>query len=348
MRNTPTIRDVAKRAGVSVATASIVVNGNRPVGEASRKAVLAAISELGYRLNSLASALRARRSRLIVILVPDVANVFFASLVHCIEIEAARSAYELVLVTSGEDVSVERRRIEALVDRQIDGLLAAPARDNSLAAFRDRAGRLILPPTVLIDRGFGAPGFDSVGADCAAAGYAATRHLIGLGHRDIAVLTHSNDLSNIRSRIAGYRRALAEPDLAPRERICVGGHLLEGLRGAIEQELHRADPPTAIFALTNISALAAIKAMRACGLDIPGDISVVGFDDFDWMSALRPYLTRAAQPVEECACRAWRQLIQRISGEEVGAERAIELPCSLRIRESTGPVRIRLRAVSGA
>ena len=215
-RNTPTIRDVAKRAGVSVATASIVVNGNRPVGEASRKAVLAAISELGYRLNSLASALRARRSRLIVILVPDVANVFFASLVHCIEIEAARSAYELVLVTSGEDVSVERRRIEALVDRQIDGLLAAPARDNSLTPFRDRAGRLILPPTVLIDRGFGAPGFDSVGADCAAAGYAATRHLIGLGHRDIAVLTHSNDLSNIRSRIAGYRRALAEPDLAPR------------------------------------------------------------------------------------------------------------------------------------
>lgn len=348
MRNTPTIRDVARRAGVSVATASNVVNGRRPVGEASRKAVLSAIADLGYRLNSLASALRGRRSGLIGILVPDVANVFFASLVHLIEIEAAQSNCELVLVTSGEDVGVERRRLEALVDRRIDGLLAVPARDNSLGVLRLGAVPLNLPPTVLIDRGFGAVGFDSVGADCAAAGYAATRHLISLGHRDIAVLTHSDELSNIRARVAGYRRALAESDLAERERICVGGHTIEGLRGAIEQELYRADRPTAIFALTNVSALAAIKAVRACGLDIPGDISVAGFDDFDWMSALRPYLTTVAQPVEEFASRAWRLLMQRVAGETIAGERAIELPCSLKIRESTGPIRSRLRAVARA
>ena len=346
MRNTPTIRDVARRAGVSVATASNVVNGNRPVGEASRKAVTEAIGELGYRLNSLASALRGRRSRLVGILVPDVANPFFASLVHCIEIEAARSDYELVLVTSGEDRNVERRRIEALVDRQIDGLLAVPAGDDSLGALRDGAPPLALPPVALIDRGFGAAGFDCVGADCAAGAHAATRHLIGLGHRDIAVLTHSTEFANIRARIAGYRRALAEAGLSGRERLCVGGHELEGLRAAIEQELHRADRPTAIFALTNVSALAAIKAVRACALDIPGDVSVLGFDDFDWMSALRPYLTTVAQPVEEFASSAWRLLMQRIGDEAGAASRAIELPCLLKIRESTGPVRLRLRAVA--
>ena len=346
MRNTPTIRDVARRAGVSAATASNVVNGKRPVGEASRKAVNEAIAELGYRLNSLASALRGRRSRLIGILVPDVANPFFASLVHSIEIEAARSDYELVLVTSGEDKAVERRRVEALADRQIDGLLAVPAGDDSLGALRDGAPSLALPPAVLIDRGFGAAGFDCVGADCAAGALAATRHLIGLGHRDIAVLSHSTELANIEARIAGYRRALDEAGLSGRARICVGGHQLEGLRGAIEQELHRADRPTAIFALTNVSALAAIKAVRACGLDIPGDVSVVGFDDFDWMSALRPYLTTVAQPVEEFASSAWRLLMQRIGGEPSAASRAIELPCHLKIRESTGPVRVRLRAVA--
>ena len=342
VRKTPTIRDVARRAGVSAATASNVVNGKRPVGEASRKAVIEAIGELGYRLNSLASALRGRRSRLIGILVPDVANPFFASLVHSIEIEAARSDYELVLVTSGEDRGVERRRVEALVDRRIDGLLAVPAGDDSLVAFRDGA----LPPAVLIDRGFGALGFDTVGADCAAGAHAATRHLIGLGHRDIAVLSHSTELANIKARISGYRRALEEAGLSGRARICVGGHALEGLRGAIEQELHRADRPTAIFALTNVSALAAIKAVRARGLDIPGDVSVVGFDDFDWMSALRPYLTTVAQPVEEFAASAWRLLMQRIAGEAGAAGRAIELPCLLKIRESTGPVRVRLRAVA--
>ena len=346
MRKTPTIRDVARRAGVSAATASNVVNGRRPVGEASRKAVNAAIGELGYRLNSLASALRGRRSRLIGILVPDVANPFFASLVHRIEIEAARSDYELVLVTSGEDANVERRRIEALVDRRIDGLLAVPAGDDSLGALRNDVPPLALPPAVLIDRGFGASGFDTVGADCAAGAHAATRHLIGLGHRDIAVLSHSTELANIEARISGYRRALEEAGLSGRERICVGGHALEGLRGAIEQELHRADRPTAIFALTNVSALAAIKAVRARGLDIPGDVSVVGFDDFDWMSALRPYLTTVAQPVEEFAASAWRLLMQRIAGDAGAASRAIELPCLLKIRESTGPVRVRLRAVA--
>ena len=137
---------------------------------------------------------------------------------------------------------------------------------------------------MLIDRGARAPGFDTVRADCDAGGYAATRHLIGLGHRDIALLAHSRRLENIESRIAGARRALAEAGLDGRERVICGGHNLESLRGAIELELHRADRPTAIFALTNVCALASIKAARGLDLEIPGDMSIVGFDDFDWMS----------------------------------------------------------------
>jgi len=346
-RKAPTIHDVALRAGVSPATASNVVNGNRPVGDESRARVMKAIGELGYRPNRLAAALRAKRSRLIGVVVPEISNVFFASLVHGIEEQAAASGYELVLVSSSEDKAIEQRRIEALLDRQIEGLIVVPSNDASFAALRDkRCGGV--PPTVLVDRGCGSPGVDTVGAECAAGALAATRHLIGLGHRDIAVLTPWINLANIRARIEGYTRALDEADLSPRARVCVGGPTLDGLRGAIEQDLHRADRPTAIFALTNVAALAAIKAVRALGLDIPGDVSIVGFDDFDWMCALRPYLTTVAQPVDEFASSAWRLLMQRLSGAARAEEVRIELPCALKVRESTGPARPRLKIAAGA
>jgi LacI family transcriptional regulator len=344
----PTIRDVASRAGVSVATASNVVNGNRPVGEASRRRVVEAIAALGYRLDRSASALRGRSTRLIGMVVPDITNVFFASLVHGVEALAERDGYDLLIVSSGEDAAKERRRVEALIARRIDGLIVVPAQDDSMAALAGEADGARLPPTVLIDRGAEAPGFDTVRADCDAGGYAAARCLIDLGHRDIAVLSHSKRLENIELRIAGARRALAEAGLEGRERVIYGGGDLESLRGAIELELYRADRPTAVFALTNVCALASLKAARGLGLEVPGDVSIVGFDDFDWMFALRPYLTTVAQPVEDFASSAWRLLTRRLKGAGAHGVERIELPCTLKVRESTGPVRQRLKAVAQA
>src|SRR5271166_2431206 len=347
LAKTPTIRDVAARAGVSVATASNVVNGNRPVGEASRRRVLEAIAALGYRVDRSASALRGSSTRLIGMAVPDITNVFFAGLIHGVEALAERDGYDLLLVSSNEDAGLERRRVEALVARRIDGLIVAPATDDSMP--RLAAEGLRLPPTVLVDRGAGAPGFDTVSADCEAGAYAAVKHLIELGHRDIAVLGHSGRLQNIALRVAGCRRALHEAGLEGRERVVYGGRDLERLRGAIEMELHRADRPTAIFALTNVCALAAIKAARGLNLDIPGDVSIVGFDDFDWMSALRPYLSTVAQPKDGLVEESWRLLMLRLApdGADLEASR-VELPCALKVRESTGPARPRLKAVAEA
>ena len=203
-----------------------------------------------------------------------------------------------------------------------------------------------MPPAVLVDRGGQAPGFDTVRADCFAGGYVAARHLIGLGHRDIVVLTHSRGLDNIEQRIAGCRRALSEAGLDGRDRVIYGGQDLEALRGAIELKLDRADRPTAIFALTNVCALASIKAARGLGLEIPGDVSIVGFDDFDWMSALSPYLTTVEQPVDDFASMAWRLLMRHLTGNAENDVERIELPCTLKVRESTGPARPRLKAVA--
>ena len=113
-------------------------------------------------------------------------------------------------------------------------------------------------------------------------------------------------------------------------------------------ELHRADRPTAIFALTNVCALAALKAARGLGLEIPGDVSIAGFDDFDWMLALRPYLTTVAQPVDDFAASAWRLLTRRMAGDATHPAERILLPCALKVRESTGPARPRLKAVAEA
>ena len=343
----PTIRDVASRAGVSVATASNVVNGNRPVGEASRRSVVAAIAALGYRLDRSASALRGKSTRLVGMVVPDITNVFFASLVHGVEALAERDGYDLLIVSSSEDAG-ERAPPHRGAGRAPHRRLDHRARQRRL----DGGGQGRRPRGPPAAGGAGrprrrAPGFDTVHADCDAGGYAAARHLIGLGHRDIAILTHSKRLENIEQRIAGARRALAEAGLEGRERVIYGGHDLESLRGAIELELHRADRPTAIFALTNVCALASIKAARGLNLEIPGDVSIVGFDDFDWMLALRPYLTTVAQPVEDFASAAWRLLMLRLSAGEKGVER-VELPCTLRVRESTGPARPRLKAVAEA
>jgi LacI family transcriptional regulator len=346
MGRAPTIRDVALRAGVSVATASNVVSGVRPVGEASRRKVLEAIEALDYRLDRAASALRGRATRLVGMVVPDITNVFFASLVNGVEALAERDGYDLLIVSTGEDAGNERRRVEALVGRRIDGLIVVPASDDSMAALKGGADGSRLPPAVLIDRGAQAPGFDTVRADCFAGGYAAARHLIDLGHRDIVVLTHSKGLDNIEQRIAGCRRALGEAGLDGRDRVVYGGQDLEALRGAIEVELRRDHRLTAIFALTNVCALASIKAARSLGLEIPADVSIVGFDDFDWMWALRPYLTTVAQPVDDFASAAWRLLMRRLKGDaETDVER-IELPCTFKVRESTGPARPWLTAVA--
>ena len=240
-----TMRDVALRAGVAPATVSNVLTGRRQVRPELRERVLAAIDELGYRPNRVASSLRSSRSHAIGILVPDLTNPFFATLVHRLEDLAAEDGYQILLASSNEDEQRETERLQMLLSRQIDGLILAPARDATPA----RAGqRLHLPPTVLMDRGFGPSEFDAVGVDNSNAVRMGCAHLIALGHRDIAFVVNSAAIANMRERIEGYLSALEAAGLGARARIVTGGFTVDSCRAAIEQELRRAEPPTAIFA----------------------------------------------------------------------------------------------------
>ncbi len=334
-----TIRDVAARAGVATATVSNVLTGQRHVAGDRRRLVLEAVDALGYQPNHLAASLRRKDSRTIGIVVPDLTNPFFAELVQRIEGLAAAGGFQILLVDSSNDVQREASRARALLARRIDGLILVPTRD-ALPAMNPSGPSLPLPATVLVDRGYGLAGFDAVQSDNADACYRGCGHLLQLGHRDIVFLVSTDVLANIRDRISGYRRALADAGLTGRERVVVGGASVESCRGAIEQELRRADRPSAVFAATYDATLGAIKAIRAVDLAFPEDVSLLGFNDFDWMTVLRPYVSTIGQPIDAMAASAWRLLCARLQG---GADRSgnanarIRLPCTLQVRESTRP-----------
>jgi LacI family transcriptional regulator len=329
----PTIRDVAARAGVAPATVSNVLTGRRGVAAEKQRLVQEAVEALGYRPNHIAASLRRRHTRTVGIVVPDITNPFFTAIVRRIEELAADADYQSVLVDANESTAREGARIRALLARMIDGLIVAPTEDDlsAHAALLDR-----MPPTVLIDRGFGLAGFDTLAADNVDAARRGARHLLELGHRDISLLVSARELANIRDRIEGYRQALAEAGCAARPRVVIGGASVESCRAAIEQELRRADRPSAIFAATHPATLGAIKAIRALDLAFPDDVSLLGFDDSEWMTVLRPYVSTIVQPTAELAEQAWQMMASRFARS--GAPFAhIRLPCTVQVRESTRP-----------
>ena len=333
-RSSPTIRDVARRAGVSPGTVSNVLIGVRGVRPDSRLSVMKAAEALGYKSNHMASSLRRGHTRTIGVVVPDLANEFFSGLVTQWEAQAANAGYEILVVSSGDRPETETRRIQSLIARRVDGLLIAAARDNFGAAPGFPAS---LPPAVLVDRASGHKRFDTVTSDNVAAGYEGTNHLIKLGHRDILLLTSAESQVHLRDRVKGYRKALEEAGLARRERLVIGGSTVESCRAAVERELGRPARPTAIFATTFFATLGAIKAIHALDIALPRDISLVAFEHSEWMTVFQPHLTAVAQRREDLAANSWSVLMDRI-GSPAAKLRRVKIPINLSIRDSARPL----------
>lgn len=330
----PTIRDVAQRAGVSPGTVSNVLIGVRGVRSASRISVIKAAEALGYKSNHMASSLRRGITRTIGVVVPDLSNEFFSGLVTHWEIQAAKAGYEIIVVSSGYSEETETRRIQSLIARRVDGLLVSAARDEfgALPGFPSN-----LPPVVLVDRAAGHTGFDTVSSDNIAAGYEGTSHLIKLGHRDIVCVTSADSHVHLRDRVEGYRLALRENGLAGRERLVIGGRGVDECRAGVEQDFRRATRPTAIFATTFFSTLGAIQAMQALDIRLPGDMSLVAFEHSEWMTVFQPYLTAVAQRRDELAANSWRVLMDRIATPDAAFQR-LKIPVTLSIRDSARPL----------
>lgn len=326
-----TIREVASRAGVSLGTASNVFNGKAGVGAESRRRVLDAAEALGFRPNSLAAGLRRQRTRTIGLVVPDVLNIVFNELVEHLENIALSQSYEVIIVTSREDPEREHERVRALLSRRVDGLVIIPTRDWSATEREMRHHRI---PVVVLDRVAARDHFPSVAVDNAAATRLGTEHLLSLGHRDLAFVINSTRLWNSAARVEGFQATMRAAGLEQRARVLLPGMTEEETRAGVLPVLTSPGRPTAIFTGSNVATLGVLRAVQDAGMSIPQDLSLLAFDDFAWLTVLRPFVSAIRQPTEALAGHAWRILTAAFETPDRPAEH-IRLPAPLIMRETT-------------
>ncbi len=329
-----TLRDVARRAGVSIATVSYVLNGTRSVSPEVEARVREAVRALQYRPNRLARGLRRKRTHVIGLVVPDSANPFFAEIARGMEDLSFAHDHSVILCNSDGDPAKEQRYLGVLIEQQVDGiaLVSAHATPAHLSMLRQR--RI---PFVVVDRDLPGLEADCVLADNFQGGYLATRHLLERGHRRIACIAGPSELTPSADRVRGYRRALEEAGIRPREVWVQRGDFRaeSGYEAArFFLSLPAKVRPTAIFACNDLMAIGAMRAIGEAGLSIPDDIALVGFDDILLASYVIPPLTTVAQPTYEMGRMAGDLLLRRLGEPDRPPARLI-LPVRLVVRQST-------------
>jgi LacI family transcriptional regulator len=324
-----TIHDVARAAGVSVATVSKVVNGRYGVASATGERVRRVIEDLGYESSLVARSLRSHRTNVIGILVAEF-EPFSTEILKGASAAIAGSGYELLAYSgggrAGSDVGWERRYLSRLSGTLIDGaVLVTPTVVQADGAV----------PVVAIDPHTGPSGLPTVDSDNLAGAVLATRHLIDLGHTRIAFLGGRPDLESSRQREEGFRQAMADAGLAVDPALVrVGGYRRETAARPAAELLELEHPPTAVFAANDLSALAVIDVARGRGVDVPNDLSVVGFDDVPEAALSDPPLTTVRQPIQQMGAAAVDLLVRLLAGEQVEPAH-VRLPTRLVRRGST-------------
>ena len=333
-----TIKDVAKTAGVSTATVSAVVNESAFVSPELRARVLAAIASLDYAPLSAARNLKRGRSQLIALVVSDLANPFFARVVHAAEAAATAWGYALVVFNSDEKPDNERRILARIRALSCDGILLVPV--DARAGADGRAGDGLTIPLVHFGRVAQAARSDSVTIDNEAAGSAVTDYLLDLGHRSVGTITGPMHLTTGQGRLAGLRRAMAARGLAPRPDHVRSGEFREDVAYSVAREMFEApDRPTALYAASGVMALGVLRALADLGLRCPDDISIASTDTIPGIGALRPRLTRTEHPVTEMVNEALRLLTDRIARPSRDAPRHVVFQPALILGDSCRPVR---------
>jgi LacI family transcriptional regulator len=331
-----TIHDVARHAGVSAMTVSRVINERPRVSVVTRKRVQASIAELGYVPNRLARGLIQRKTGAFGVIVPDVANPFFTLVVRGVERVAGRAAFHVILCDTQGDLERERGYLEDMVAFQVEGLLIAPVSDRSRPNLRLPLRNHV--PFVLIDRSIAGFEADLVQGDSVGGARRLVEHLIELGHRRIAMITESDEVSTARDRLRGYREALEAAEIPFLPELVTEASAVDprGAHDATFRLLDLSEPPTAIFSVNNITVVGVAEAARERGLQIPRDLALVCFDDLEHASRFLPFLTVMAQPAETFGTIATQLLLDRLAGRVAERRRIVVLSADFVVRESSG------------
>ncbi len=329
----PTIYDVARLAGVSTATVSRALNDSGQIAPGTRSTIDAAVAQLGYRPNTIARSLVTKATQTIALLLPDIGNPFYAALVSGIQQQALKSGHTMLLCMTEGNAEQEEQYLSLLRAKQVDGALV-----DGLVLPPERIARFVEDgfPIVCLDRDVASPSVPLVQVDNRAGAQLAIDHLLSLGHRRIAHVTGA-PTRIAEERLAGYGASLAAVGLAVDGRLVArGGFTEEGGYTATKRLLAAGTEPTAVFAANDLSALGTIRAIAEQGGRVPGDVSVVGFDDLRLASFTSPPLTTVRQPALEIGEHAAQILLDLIRGRPPAQLRFLHAP-TLIVRGSTAP-----------
>ncbi len=330
-RSKPSIREVAALAGVSTATVSNVFSGRKPVNDDRKTRVFDAAKQLGFQIDPVASQLRSGRGRIIAVLVPDLTDTFFATIVSHLETMASQEGYDVIVASSHDNPAIEASRLKALLSWRPAGLILTPCSAVLPSDLPEIAERI---PTVLVDRiDASAAITDTVTIDNFEAGQIAANHLVHKGHRDIVIAVSNLSYAPIRDRAEGASTTIAARTGRMPRILKLGSNAAEGARVFSDWIAHNA-LPGAVFALTNVTTLSVLSALAEHRVLIPEGISVVAFDDYPWMAARNIGLTAIRQPADEFAATAWMRLRLRMVSETAVKIEPTVLRASLIVRDS--------------
>jgi LacI family transcriptional regulator len=328
-----TIRDVAKLAGVSPITVSRVINNTSYVGKETRRRVDVAIRQLGYVPNTLARSLRLSQTNIVALVLTDITNPFWTTVVRGVEDAASDAGFNVILCNTKSEVEQEKY-LNVLLQKRVDGVLLVPVCCNLKMIQAIQSQNV---PLVVLDRHILGVEVDSVRCDSEGGGYALVRLLISKGHRRIAMLSGPRGVSSADDRVAGYQRALIEASLGISDELIFYGNFTQQSGYEMVQKALAVQPhPTAIFAANNFITMGAFKAVRDAGLKVPEDIALVGFDDLPLELIIDPFFTVAAQPAYEMGKQATELILARVSGRVPPACQEIILSTEIIVRRSSG------------
>lgn len=335
-----TLNDIAELAGVSVSTVSRVLNDKAEkyrISAGTEARILEAAKKLNYRPNQIARGLRLKKTNTVGIIAPDVSNPFFAYIIKRVQNIAHNLGYSVVVCNTDENLEQEVEHVNVLYRNRVDGLIAMPVGQeyDHYAEWFERGH-----PLVLLDRCFDALDASSVVVDNYAGSSEAVEHLIRHGHRRIAIIQGLPGTYTNNERLRGYRDELQKHGIPYDASLVVGGDFREE-NGYMETKLllTSSDPPTAIFATSDLITLGALKAIDEEGLEIPADVSLIMFDDFDFAPYLKCPITAVRQPKEMMGEMAVKLLVEELKGERKAGKRVV-LKTELIVRSSVAQLRV--------
>lgn len=338
----PTIKDVARRAGVSISTVSRTLSGKVPVLEETRQRVFQAINELNYQPNAVARGLKMGRSLTIGLMIPNFRSLVFPSAIKGITEVLNAYGYNLVICDTQEDVDREKHLIDNLNSRMVDGLICSTAVEDSehIIELKEAGFPLVLLLRHIHNR------IDAVIADNYAGGYTGGSYLLRKGFRRVALINGPLHLDIYRQRYNGFTQSLFDHNSAVDDKLVSHGNRgWEGGYRAMQELLDNQNVPEAVFATSDPKAFGAMKAIHERGLNVPTDISILGYDNLETSQLMSPPLTTIAQPFYEMGQLATHKLIELIdsTADQIAARKPVvdKLPVELIERDS-----VRLNRIS--